>query len=79
MLKEHTRTCDVCGESIPKGEKYAVNIVPKAKAELFWSLNGSDPEMAATTTVDEKGNIRLEICLECRITMNVHGDTEHVN
>lgn len=79
MLKENSRLCDVCGEVIPKGTKYAVNIVPKGKAELFRSLNDSDPEMSATTTVDARGNIRLDICLECRINMNIKGGTEQVN
>jgi hypothetical protein len=79
MLTGHTRTCDVCGDTISKGEKYAVNIVSKEKAELFRSMMGNDPESVPSTTVDTKGNIRLEMCLECRITMNVHGDMEHIN
>jgi hypothetical protein len=77
MLKSGVRSCDVCDKVIPRGEKYAVSIVPEARAQLFRSLNESSPDLAATFTVDEKGNVRLDICLECKLRMG--SATESVN
>jgi hypothetical protein len=78
MLKGKTRHCDVCNLVILKGEKYAVSIVPKAKVEAFKALNASDPEMAARFVVDSQGNARIDICLDCRMSMSLPGE-ETVN
>jgi len=73
MLKGKDRLCDVCGEAIGKGEKYAVVTVPKAKAGLFHALAESGPDMAPTKSVDPQGNLRLDVCLDCRLNMNFPG------
>ena len=79
MLRENDRFCDVCGFVIPKGTKYRVSVVPETNALLFASsFAGSDPDLLPTTTVDRSGNIRLDICLECHLSMGQQG-TEHVN
>jgi hypothetical protein len=75
MLKSGVRSCDVCDEVIPKGEKYAVSIIPEARAQLFRSLNESSPDMAASFTADEKGNVRLDICLECKLRMGTAAES----
>lgn len=58
MLKGRVRVCDVCGETIPKGQKYKVSIVPKKNVEIFRSTMAA-PTLVPTATVDEKGNLRL--------------------
>ena len=75
MLKDAVRLCDVCGSTIPKGEKYAVNVIPRADAEQWKRANAIEPDMAATFTEDSQGRIRLDICLECRMNMGGKGDT----
>jgi hypothetical protein len=69
MFKDSVRSCDVCGKVIPKGEKYVASTVSKERAELFRSLNEVEPENAATFTTDSEGNVRLDICLECKGSM----------
>jgi hypothetical protein len=69
MLKDSVRSCDVCGEVISKEEKYVASTVSKEKVELFRSLNDVNPENAATFTTDSEGNVRLDICLECKGSM----------
>jgi hypothetical protein len=75
MLKEGVRHCDVCGEVILKGQKYSVSLVPKDQAQLADSLFEAAPDMAATRTVDDSGNLRLDICLECKLNMVTPGET----
>ena len=59
--------------------EHCVRVVPKTNALLFASsFARSDPDLAPTTTVDKSGNIRLDICLECHLSMGQPG-TEHVN
>jgi len=69
VLKDNVRSCDVCAGVIRKGEKYAVAIIPAPRAQLFRSLNESDPDMAATFTIDARGDVRLDICFDCKIDM----------
>lgn len=79
MLKDNTRLCDVCGEIIPKGKKYAVNLVPKENAHVLRFMTLTDPELTPTTTIDSEGNLHLDICLKCRVSMDIQGGTEQVN
>jgi hypothetical protein len=70
MLKDNIRQCDVCDGVIPKGERYRVSTISKDKA--------LHPELIEPTMVDSQGNIRLDICLECVLSMGMKG-TETVN
>jgi len=78
MLRDGQRSCDVCGASIPKGEKYVVSKVPREKARLFLEAMEANPEMSATVTPDSQGNLRLDICLDCHMNMGLPG-TSTVN
>jgi hypothetical protein len=78
MLQDNQRSCDVCGASIPGGEKYAVSKVPKDKARLFQERMQANSSLAATTTPDSQGNLRLDICLNCHMNMDLPG-TSTVN
>jgi hypothetical protein len=77
MLKEGVRRCDVCGDVILKGQKYSVSVVPKDQAQLANSLFEAAPDMAPTRTVDDGGNLRLDICLECKVNMGTPGEIVH--
>lgn len=68
MLIDGLRFCDVCDELIVKDTPYAVSTVPQKNALLFRSLieNADDPPSYA---VDADGNVRLEICLDCKMNM----------
>jgi hypothetical protein len=77
MVKDGVRTCDVCEEKIPKAAKYSVTVIQKRHAELFREAMLEDPAMAATFTEDEQGNVRLEICLDCKVRMGKPGETVH--
>jgi hypothetical protein len=78
MLQDGHRTCDVCGAVIPNEEKYVASKVPQDMASLFLETMDANPELAATTTPDSEGNLRLDICLECHINMSI-SDTPTVN
>jgi len=73
MVRDGTRICDVCGETIPRGTKYAVHVLPQADAKLLISVNDDDPETASTFTLDSRGNARLDICLDCKANMGIQG------
>ena len=75
MLKDGVRLCDVCGDVISKGQKYAVNVIPKDQAELADSLFAAAPNISPTRTVDAEGSLRVDICLECRVNMGTSGET----
>jgi len=83
MLKDEARICDVCGDDIPKGEKYRVAVVPQRTADIFRAMTAEqDPDLIPTSTVDPRGNIRLDMCLACHLSMapkiSTHA-TEYVN
>ncbi len=63
MLKESIRYCDVCEEVIARGQHYAVSIIPKQNVEMARSTLESEG------TLDSSGNLRLDICLDCRMHM----------
>ena len=74
VLKGKNRFCDVCGAAIVKGEKYAIVMVSKDDAELFHALTEGEPGMAPTISVDSHGNLRLDLCLGCRLNTRFPGD-----
>jgi hypothetical protein len=74
MIKDNMRICDVCGETIPKGEKYRVNTLPKETALLFKEMATSDMESAPTWSVDSNGNVRLDTCTNCVLHMGEVGE-----
>jgi hypothetical protein len=77
MLKDSIRLCDVCGEIIPKGQQYAVTVIPNEKVQLAESAFATSPDTAPTRTVDANGNIRLDICLDCKLSTGTGGETIH--
>ena len=77
MVKDGVRTCDVCEEAIPKAAKYSVSVIQKRHAELFRQAMLEDPTLAATFTEDERGNVQLEICLDCKMSMGKPGESVH--
>jgi hypothetical protein len=74
VLKGNDRFCDACGNPIVKGEKYAFVTVSKDNAELFHALTEAEPGMTPTISVDSRGNLRLDLCLDCRLTTRFPGD-----
>ena len=73
MVQDNQRSCDVCGAEIPNCEKYVVSKVRKNKVPLFQEMMEAKPELAATTTLDANGNLRLDICLDCQMNMKMSG------
>src|SRR5437868_2029963 len=63
MLSEGARLCDVCGTDISKGATYvAYGLPPEAVALLPMETGDSDLEISRT--VENDGNIRLDVCIE---------------
>ena len=77
ILKDNLRLCDVCGEVIPKGQQYAVTLIPKEKVPLAESAFATSPDTAPTRTVDANGNLRQDICLDCKLNTGTAGETIH--
>jgi len=67
MVKDESRYCDVCAAEIPKGEKYSVRTIPAAAAALL--LETDDPDLVPTWTHTSEGQVRLDICITCYLTM----------
>ena len=67
MIKGGNRECDVCGSVIPKGTTYRYAKISPDKAALL--LDISDPDMTPTWTQEAYGTVRIDICLECHISM----------
>lgn len=79
MFKNNLRSCDVCGSEIPKGERYVVSKIPKQHLQLIEELTpGIEPDMRPPMDVDSEGNWRVDICLDCHMSMDVPG-TETIN
>ena len=73
MLINGVRFCDVCNEAIEAGARYATSIVQKENSPLLMSLI-SDMEDAPNLTTDIEGNVRIDVCLECKLNMSLTGD-----
>jgi hypothetical protein len=75
MIKDNVRVCDACDFPIEQGERYRAVLVSEQQAWKFKSIIGNlcDPEMIPTFTEDSKGNVRLDICLDCYMHIGVEG------
>jgi hypothetical protein len=76
MVTNGVRTCDVCEDVIPIGAKYSVSFVPAIHVQSTRELLAHEGGQAGT--LDENGNLRLDICLDCRMNMEMPGE-ETVN
>jgi hypothetical protein len=72
MIEDGDRYCDICEGMIPKGNHYAVSVIPKQNVEIARST------LPCEGTMDASGNLRLDICLDCRMGMSLESD-ETVN
>jgi len=77
MLKRNTRICDVCGNEIPKGTTYRVATITPEVAALF--LNENDIDLVPTWTQNPDGTVRLDICLDCHLSMGEALETKEEN
>jgi len=66
MIKNNNRICDVCGENVPKASPYQKVILKPEIAELFFN---KDLDISPTWTNLPNGNVQLEICLDCYLSM----------
>lgn len=67
MLKDGGRVCDVCGEEIPKGQKFRKSTMPAHAATLLPATD--DPDLIPTWTVNDDGTVTMDICLMCTVSM----------
>jgi len=67
MIDGYMRKCDICGSVIPKGTTYRVSRITPDKAALL--LDISDPYIMLTWIQEPDGRVRIDICLECHISM----------
>lgn len=74
ICSKTTSARDVCGSEIPTGERYVVRKIPKQRLQIIEELTtGIEPGMRPTMDVDSEGNLRLDICLNCHMSMDVPG------
>lgn len=62
MLKSDARACDVCGEKIPKGQKFRRETIG-AEYKVVVEQALSAPRDGFTWTENEDGSVSLDICL----------------
>ncbi len=67
MLKDNVRVCDVCGEEIPKGQKFRKSTMSTRAANLL--SESGDPDLTPTSTVNDDGTVTMDICLTCTVAM----------
>jgi hypothetical protein len=70
MLIEGVRVCDVCNEPIEMGARFITSIVPKERASILMSVI-SEMDDAPSLTTDPAGNVKLDVCLECKLNMGL--------
>ena len=70
MLVNGVHFCDVCIAAIADGERYELSIVPRDRAEMFFSLI-SLTGVAEEFSTDYDGNVRIAICLECKMNLRL--------
>ena len=68
MIKDGTRYCDVCEREIPKGARYGSTLIERDYIPPGANIAGTG------LTVDGMGNVRLDICSECRVGMTLSGE-----
>jgi hypothetical protein len=67
MTSTGSRFCDVCGETIDPGETYrSAELGAEAAAFL---LEARDPDLVPTWTQLANGNVRIDICAVCMVSM----------
>ena len=72
MVKNNLRSCDLCGSEIPEDEPYVVSNIPKPRLHIIEALMpGIEPDMRPSMDVDSEGNLRVDICLNCHMNMDV--------
>ena len=62
MVSTTVRHCDLCEDVIQKGERYAACLVPMRNVP-------SVREVVSAGTLDMSGNLRLDFCVDCRLSM----------
>ena len=67
MLKDSQRFCDVCGESIPNGDKNRKSTMPVQAAEILSATD--DPDLIPSWTKNSDGTVTMDICLTCTVSM----------
>ena len=67
MLKDGERVCDICGEGIPKGQKYQKSTMPIEAAALLSAPD--DPELIPTRTLNDDATVTMDICLTCTVSI----------
>jgi hypothetical protein len=78
MLYRGGRLCDFCGEPIQKGSRFAITVIPREKRGLFSFLKEQNSEIAPTFTLEPNGDVRLDLCVECSLTIHGNGsETVH--
>jgi hypothetical protein len=77
MLKNSSRICDVCGGKIPKGTTYRAATITQEAAMLFLSI--TDIDLLPTWTQNLDGTVRLDICLDCHLSMGTSIKTREEN
>ena len=77
MIDRETRKCDICGSFIPKGTTYRVARIAPDKVALL--LDIPDSEMMPVWTQEPDGRVRIDICLECHISMGGISSDEAVH
>ena len=77
MIEGENGKCDICGSVIPKGTFYRCAKISPDKATLMLDVSG--PDIMPTWTQEPDGTVRIDICLECHISMNVIPTTQSVH
>ena len=72
MRRNGTRYCDVCDREVAKGARYLAAVIERDHVPP--NANIADTGF----TVDALGNVRLDICWDCRTGMSLTGE-EMVN
>lgn len=70
MLKNGVRHCDICERAITSGERYFVRAVERDQIPP----NADIPRSGLA--VDALGNVRVDVCRECRTGMHLSGGEE---
>ena len=68
MLKEGVRHCDVFDREFTKGERYVAALIERDHVPPNADIRQGG------LTVDGMGNVRIDICLDCRQRMNLSGE-----
>ena len=77
MLRDSSRVCDVCGETMPPRSTYSIATLPPEKAAIL--LEVGDAELLPTWTQNLDGTVRLDVCLDCYMSMGQLPDAKKVS